>query len=125
MNNTELLKESRKILLSLHKSLVDFERSIYEGMHGTQTGGQFLNVLLADPSFAWLRKFSTLIVDIDEMIAQKDGFPDNAVDTHLSKLRELVEMKTEDQEFIAKYRGALQQDIDASAKQAELRNLLL
>lgn len=125
MNNTELLKESRKILLSLHKSLVDFERSIYEGMHGTQTGGQFLNVLLEDPSFAWLRKFSTLIVDIDEMIAQKDGFPDNAVDTHLSKLRELVEMKTEDQEFIAKYRGALQQDIDASAKQAELRNLLL
>ena len=124
MNNTELLKESRKLLLGLHKSLVDFERSIYERMHGTQTSGQFLNVLIEDQDFAWLRKISTLIVDIDEMFSQKDAFADNAVETHLSKLRELITMKTEDQEFVAKYRGALQQDLDAAAKQAELKRLL-
>lgn len=124
MNNSEVLKESRKLLLGLHKSLVDFERSIYEGMHGPQTSGQFLNLLLEDPDFAWLRKFSTLIVDIDEMFAQKDGFDESAVETHLSKLRELVWMKTEDEEFIGKYQGALQQDLDAAAKQGELRKLL-
>ncbi|MEJ7846666.1 MAG: hypothetical protein WKF92_01095 [Pyrinomonadaceae bacterium] len=123
MNNTELLKESRNTLLSLHKSLVDFERSIYEGMHGPQTSGQFLNLLLEDPDFAWLRKISTLIVDIDEMFAQRDGFTDDAVQTHLTKLREIVEMKTGEKEFISKYQGALRQDSDAAAKQAELKRL--
>ena len=70
----ELLKSSRDLLLSLHKSLVDFERSLYEGMHGPVTSGQFLNLLLENADFAWLRRFSTLIVEIDEMFAQKDGF---------------------------------------------------
>jgi len=124
MNNTDLLKESRNLLLSLHKSLVDFERSIYEGIHGAQTGGQFLNVLIEDRDFVWLRKFSTLIVDIDEMFAQKDGSADDAVETHLRELRELIGMNSEDEEFIAKYVGALQQDSDAAAKQSELRSLL-
>jgi len=123
MNNTELLKASRNLLLGLHKSLVDFERSIYESTHGPQSSGQFLNVLIEDSDFAWLRKFSTLIVDIDEMFAQRDGFADDAVQTHLTKLREIVEMKTGDEEFIAKYQGALQQDSDAAAKQAELKRL--
>ncbi len=123
MNSTELLKASRNLLLGLHKSLVDFERSIHEGIHGPQTSGQFLNVLIDDPDFAWLRKFSTLIVDIDEMFAQRDGFAKEAVDTHLKKLRELVEMQNEDDDFIAKYQGALQQDLDSAAKQGELRSL--
>ena len=124
MTNTELLKAARNLLLSLHKSLVDFERSLYEGMHGPVTSGQFLNLLLENNDFAWLRKFSTLIVDIDEMFAQKDGFGAEAVDTHLVKLRELIRMKDDDEDFVARYRGALQQDLDAAAKQGELRNLL-
>lgn len=123
MTNTELLKNARNLLLGLHKSLVDFERSIYEGMNGSTTGAQFLNVLLEDPEFAWLRKFSTLIVDIDEMFAQKDGFGDEAVATHLTKLRELTEMKSRDEAFVAKYQSALRQDIDAAAKQAELKEM--
>lgn len=124
MTNTELLKAARNLLLSLHKSLVDFERSLYEGMHGPVTSGQFLNLLLENKDFAWLRKFSTLIVDIDEMFAQKDGFGAEAVDTHLVKLRELIRMKDNDEDFVARYRGALQQDLDAAAKQGELGNLL-
>lgn len=124
MNNTELLKDSRNLLLGLHKSLVDFERSMYEGIHGPQTSGQFLNVLIDSADFAWLRKFSTLIVDIDEMFAQKDGFADETVETHLTKMRELVGMKTEDEDFTARYQGALQQDSDAAAKQAEIKHLL-
>ena len=124
MTNTELLKSARNLLLSLHKSLVDFERSLYEGMHGPVTSGQFLNLLIEDIDFAWLRKFSTLIVDIDEMFAQKDGFDNEAVDSHLAKLRELISMNVADEDFVAKYQGALQQDLDAAAKQGELRSLL-
>jgi len=124
MNNTELLKKSRDLLLGLHKSLVDFERSIYEETHGRTTGGQFLNVLLEDKEFAWLRKFSTLIVEIDEMFAQKDGFHPETVDVHLAVIRDLIVMKHEDESFTAKYRAALQLDRDAAGKQDELKALL-
>lgn len=124
MDNTELLRNGRNLLLKLHKNLVDHERAIWEGMNGPATAGQFLNVLLEDPDFSWLRKFSTLIVDIDEMFAQKDGFPVEAVDLHLAKLRDLIAMKDEDEGFKAKYQAALQQDLDAAARQGDLRLLL-
>jgi hypothetical protein len=87
------------------------------------TSGQFLNLLLEEGEFAWLRKFSTLIVDIDEMFAQKDGFDAEAVDIHLAKMRQLVAMTDGDEIFVAHYQSALQQDLDAAARQG-LRSLL-
>ena len=124
MDKTEMLKSGRDRLLRLHKYLVDHERAIHEGIHGKVTSGQFLNLLIEDPAFAWLRKFSTLIVDIDEMFAQKDGFSEEAVDTHLTKMRALILMDEDDEEFVAKYQAALQQDLDAAGEQGELRRLL-
>ena len=124
MDNAERLKGARDLLLKLHKNLVDHERSIWEGINGPATPGQFLNVLLEDADFSWLRKFSTLIVDIDEMFAQKDGFSGEIVDLHLAKLRDLVAMKDEDEDFKAKYQAALQQDLDAASRQGDLRAIL-
>lgn len=124
MDNIELLKSSRNLLLKLHKTLVDHERRLYEGINGPLTAGQFLNVLIEDQDFAWLRKFSMLIVDIDEMFAQKDGFSASMVADHISALRNLVSMEGEDEEFLAKYQGALQQDIEAATHQGDLRTLL-
>lgn len=124
MDNVELLKTARNTLLSLHKILVDHERSIYEGIHGPTTGSEFLGLLLTDPGLSWLRKFSALIVDIDEMFAQKDGFDNSAVEAHLQKIRELADNSgIEDQDFAARYRTALQQNADAAAKQGELKAL--
>ena len=124
MDNAERLRGARNILLKLHKNLVDHERAIWEGIKGQATSGQFLNLLLEDPDFNWLRKFSTLIVEIDEMFAQKDGYSSEAVELHLSKLRELISMEKEDEDFRAKYQAALQQDLDAAARQGDLRSLL-
>ena len=124
MENAERLRGARDLLLKLHKNLVDHERAIWEGINGPATAGQFLNVLLEDPDFNWLRKFSTLIVDIDEMFAQKDGFSGEAVELHLGKLRDLITMNDEDEAFKAKYQAALQQDLDAAARQGDLRSLL-
>jgi hypothetical protein len=124
MQKAQTLKDARDLLLKLHKNLIDHERSIYEGMNGTQTPGQFLNVLLEDPDFAWLRKFSTLIVDIDEMFAQKDGYSEEAVEIHITKLQELVRMEDENESFRAKYQRALQKDLDAAAHQGALKDLL-
>ena len=79
MTEKEKLRYARNILLSLHKSLIDFERAGYERIHGRLNAGQFLNVLLEDESFVWLRKFSMLIVEIDEMFDLKDGITDEMV----------------------------------------------
>jgi len=124
MENAERLRDARNLLLKLHKNLVDHERAIWEGMNGAVTSAQFLSVLLEDRDFAWLRKFSTLIVDIDEMFAQRDGYSAESVEIHLAKLRELVAMEDEDEEFKAKYQAALQQDLDAAARQGDLQLLL-
>ncbi|HEX6124032.1 MAG TPA: hypothetical protein VFZ23_01540 [Pyrinomonadaceae bacterium] len=124
MDNTERLRDARNLLLKLHKNLVDHERAIWEGINGQVTAGQFLNVLLEDQDFSWLRKFSTLIVDIDEMFAQRDGYSAETVELHLQKLRELVAMEGEDENFRAKYQAALQQDLDAAARQGDLKLLL-
>lgn len=124
MENTAVLKKGRDLLLSLHKFLLDFERSAYEQSNGEVTATQFLNLLLEDPEFAWLRKFSTLIVDIDEMFAQKDGFAEEAVDIHLKKMREIIFMDDDDQDFVARYQKGLQQNLEAAAIQGDLRKLL-
>ena len=58
------------------------------------------------------------------MFAQKDGYAPDAVELHLTKLRELVSMEKEDEEFRARYQSALQQDLDAAARQGDLRLLL-
>src|ERR1043165_2306907 len=99
MTKIETLRYARNLLLGLHKSLVDRERAAYEMLHGQQNAGQFLNLLLENPDFAWLRKFSTLIVEIDEMFDLKDGISDEVVQANLQKVRELISMKDRDESF--------------------------
>ena len=124
MENAELLKSARNILLKLHKSMVDLEREMYEGIHGRQTAGQFLNLLLEEEDFAWLRKFSMLIVEIDEMFDLKDGITADMVDANLVKVRELVAMTESDEYFKAKYQFSLQRDPNAAGLHSQLKTLL-
>jgi hypothetical protein len=124
MQKAETLRNARNLLLKLHKTLLDHERAMYEGINGPQTPAQFLNILLEDPDFSWLRKFSMLIVEIDEMFAQKDGYSEDVVELHIAKLRSLIAMEDEDETFRAKYQAGLQQDLDAAAHHGELKELL-
>jgi hypothetical protein len=124
MSRKEILKQGRDSLLKLHKSLLDHERAIYEGVHGPVNAGQFLNILLEDPDFSWLRKFSTLIVEIDELFDQKDGITEEVVELHIAKLKSLIAMENEDESFRSKYQAALQKDLDAAAHQGTLKELL-
>jgi len=124
MENAELLKNARNLLLKLHKSMVDLERANYEAIHGRQTATDFLNLLLDYPDLSYLRKFSMLIVEIDEMFAAKDGIPADMVDANLVAVRELVAMTEEDEYFKAKYQYAIQRDPEAGALHRELKVLL-
>ena len=125
MENAEKLKNARNILLKLHKSMLDLEREMYEGIHGALNATEFLNLLLEDEDFAWLRKFSMLIVEIDEMFAQKDGAHQEMIDANLKKVKELVEMSDPDEYFRAKYQFAIQRDPDTAGLHGQLKALLM
>ena len=119
-----MLKNSRDLLLKLHKSMVDLERDMYEGIYGKQTAAQFLNLLLEDDDFAWLRRFSMLIVEIDEMFDLKGDVTDELVEANIRKVRELVGMSESDDYFKAKYQFSLQRDPNAAGLHSELKSLL-
>jgi len=123
MTNAEMLKNARNILLKLHKSMLDLERTMYEGIHGQTTPSQFVNLLMEDEDFAWLRKFSTLIVEIDEMFASKEGIEPGMIEANLLKVRKLVEMTEPDEYFRAKYQFALQRDPDSAGLHSQLKAL--
>lgn len=124
MEPAERLKSARNVLLKLHKSMLDLEREMHEGIHGKLNSSEFLNLLLEDEDFSWLRKFSMLIVEIDEMFDLKADMTDEMIDANLKKVRELVEMNESDDYFIAKYQFALQRDPNAAGLHSQLKKLL-
>lgn len=119
-----LLRESRMQFLRLHKMLIDIEREEYEKSNGRVSSGQFLNLLLGERNFQWLRKFSVLIVEIDEMFDLDDGFTEEMLERHLLQMRDILDLKIPDQEFNDKYRNVLQTNSEIAGKHAELKNLL-
>ncbi|CAN5541780.1 hypothetical protein BH18ACI1_BH18ACI1_01830 [soil metagenome] len=123
-NKIILLKEARLQLLKLHKLLVDIERENYEKGNGQITSGQFLNLLLNEKNFAWLRKFSTLIVEIDEMLDLSDGYTESMIEKQFSQMRNLLDLKNADQNFKTKYQRVLQNNSEVTGKHGELKNLL-
>ncbi|MBV6495440.1 MAG: hypothetical protein JFAIHJKO_00549 [Pyrinomonadaceae bacterium] len=125
MEKKERLKQCRDLLLKLHKTMLDLERGLYEGIHGQQTAGQFLNILLENDDFAWLRRFSLLIVEIDELFDQKDGIREEDLDAAQAKVAELVSMEGGDDYFVDKYKYALQHSVEAASLQSELRSLVV
>jgi len=124
MEPAERLKNARNILLKLHKSMLDLEREMYEGIQGKLSPADFLNLLMEDEDFAWLRKFSILIVEIDEMFDLKEGIEPDMIDANLRKVRELVEMKEPDEYFRAKYQFALQRDPNTAGLHSQLKKVL-
>jgi hypothetical protein len=124
MTNLDTLKYARNMLLALHKAMIDHERAAYEALNGRLNAGQFLNLLLEDREFSWLRKFSTLIVEIDELLDLKDGIPPDQIQAHLDKIKDLVSMTGGDEDFRSKYANVIQSDIDTAGLQAKLQGLM-
>ena len=123
VNNLEKLKAARQSLLRLHKLLIDRERELEEGIKGPLSHGSFLGMLLNDPDFQWLRRFSSAIAEVDEFFAAKDGVTEEMVKTQLAKLKAAVEMGSDDY-FAAKYQSALQQNSEIAGHHSEFIALI-
>ena len=106
------LTEIRQILLTLHKALLDSERTSYEIAHGPiSSASAFLQLLINDNWFAWLRPITTLIVQMDESLAAKKP-PAGARDFEqlIMDTRALLTPSREVNGFWKRYSGAVQRD---------------
>jgi hypothetical protein len=102
----------RNGLLRWHKSLLDSERAAYErDVARINTTGEYLQLVLDDPWFAWLREISQFIVIVDEVLAQKEE-PATPADAArlIAKARELLLPSEHGSEFARQYDRAMQRD---------------
>lgn len=140
MNDSDraLLAELRRLLLQLHKTLIDWQRADYERVHGRLQTSQLLNVMFNDKEFAWLRTMSGLIVRIDEALdpparpsvaaARSPGSLDADRFEHgtgpiVAAARDLVAPET-GSPYAQRYHAALQELPDAVLAHRDLITLL-
>ena len=125
MNDAEraLLVELRRLLLQLHKTLIDWQRTEYELDHGRLQTTELLNVMFNDPAFAWLRSMSGLIVRIDEALEVKPPKPEIETGPLVAGAKELIapEIGTP---YALRYHAALQELPDAVLAHRDLVTLL-
>ena len=117
-----LLTELRRLLWQLHKTLIDGQRRVYEHGHGRLQTTQLLQAIFNDPSFAWLRPMSGLIVRIDEALEVK---PPDVSETGplVAQARELVAPEA-GTGYAQRYHAALQELPEAVLAHRDLVTLL-
>ena len=107
----ERLKDLRNGLLKLHKTLLDSERSVYERDVARITStGEYLNLVLHDPWFAWLHDLSKFIVLVDETLDFEDPATAADADRLIAQARELVTPSENGSAFGRSYFEAIQRD---------------
>ncbi|MET0400581.1 MAG: hypothetical protein ABW277_27575 [Longimicrobiaceae bacterium] len=113
------LKEARRGLLRLHKALIDAERAVWERDTGPVSNGRFLQALIEDPFFAWLRPFSGLIVEVDERLATGEPLPGEEARAYVERIRALVRPTGEEAE---RYERVRQRDAGVLLAHVELES---
>ncbi len=101
----------RNCLLELHKTLMNYQRSVYEAQHGKiESPGMFLGLLMEDKNFAWLRQLSELVVVIDEMLEGGDVISPDKIQDTLVYIKRLLKPNLEGNEFEQNYYYAINKD---------------
>jgi len=124
VNNADraLLHELRTVLLHLHKTLIDWQRSDYEQDHGPMAASQLLHIIFNDEAFAWLRAMSGLIVRIDEALAAKP--PESPAAAPLIAQARGLASPVQGSTYSVRYHAALQALPDAVLAHRDLVTLL-
>lgn len=106
------LRSVRETMLVLHKVLLDYQREVWERTGG-QVGNSYalLNLVMKDPHFAWLHRLSELIVQFDELLADKEPLEPKAI-VMLEQARLLLTPSEAGDEFQQRYFEAMQRSPD-------------
>ena len=71
-NDLERLERARRDLLRVHRALLETERLRFEKVHGrVANNSAFLQLVIADPWFDWLRPMAQMVLMIDERTSDK------------------------------------------------------
>lgn len=104
----------RNGLLRLHKYLMESERALYErDVERISTTGQYLQLVLTDPWFAWLHELSKFIVTIDEALDFGEALTPEDAQRLVQQARALVSPSEEGNGFARKYFDIMQRDAGA------------
>ena len=108
------LKELSKAFLRLHKTLLNGAKIEYEAKNGRIAGvNQYLQLVLDDPHFAWLRKMSSLIALIDEAVSVRRPASEAEAQALFNEAKTVLNFEDADAGFNDKFQAALQKNSDA------------
>ena len=120
----ERLRGVSRALLRLHKALLDDERVQFERVRGRiASSGEFLQLVLHDEWFAYLRPLSTLVVQIDELLDAEEGAMEEAA-ALIAQARAMLKPSETGSEFERRYYAAIQREPDVIFAQREVLRLL-
>ena len=112
-------------LLRVHKAIIDHERVRYERTRGPVGGAvEFLQLVIRDPWFAWIRPISELIVQIDEFTESKEPTDPQEGEALLVQARELLVPSETGDDFRREYYRAVQESPDVAMMHGEWRRAI-
>ena len=117
------LVDVRLGLLRLHRALLEMEHINFEKVHGRANSGELLQLVINHPQFAWLRRISALVTQIDEMLDADEPATNEDVTTLITEARQLF-TSSDNEEFRLKYQAALQREPEVVMTHSELMKLL-
>ncbi|HEY9876049.1 MAG TPA: hypothetical protein V6D12_21640 [Candidatus Obscuribacterales bacterium] len=124
INQHQYLRDLRNKLLRLHKLLLDAERITYEQVRGRVTSGELLKLVMDHEQFAWLRRISDLVVQIDEMLCADEPVSLDDAQNVIADIRTLLVPSELGNGFARKYYYALQREPGVVMAHADLSGLL-
>lgn len=120
-----LLSHLFQALVRLHKALLDDERVAYERVHGRiPANGTFLQLVLNDAWFAWLRPLSQFMAKLDELSEEDEPSTGEDISAVIASVRTLLTPTAEGEGFGRQYYEALQRSPDVVLEHAAVRALL-
>lgn len=120
----ERLGNISSALFRIHKLLLEDEFETRERNEGRSLPPtERLNVLLNDPSIAWLRTLSQLMAFVDEVYYQKEAILDRQMEEALEKVQAIFSLQNES-EFTYRYKSRLGTIPDLMVAHGQLRSAL-
>jgi hypothetical protein len=121
---SQTLRDLRRSLLRLHKTLLDRETAAYEQSRGSVSRGELLQLVINHEQFAWLHTISELIVRIDEVLSPKEPAVEADAQELFGQARGLLAPSETGNEFQRRYYDALQSEPEAVLGHREVMQLL-
>ena len=106
--------------------MLDDERLSYERVHGRiASNGAFLQMVLSDAWFAWLRPLSNYMARLDELVEGDQTASGAEIATLFASIRNLLTPSETGEGFGRQYYDALQRSPDVVLAHATVKPLLV